>query len=483
MERADIPEKGKIRFTFDPRIEVWESVFGTQGRQPLGGFLTADSLGPATVPGLGSLNPAIQAASGLSAFAATLGNSLLAIRSERRTTPIAIEVGVTNRLSLGVMVPIVRVDVRETLRLDSTGNVGLNPKYFGYAPADSAFLHNFDAALAQLDAQIQGGSCAPNCAAATSLSQRAHGVRIAIGTATASPFLPVAGSPAGLGIDTAVIQIQRALQDTFAVSAFLDTLPLPVSRATPDDIQFLLSDPSFGYDYAPLIGTTKNEQYWMGDAELSAKYRLVEQGTYVGALKFVVRLPTGHQASPNDPFALSAGDHQTDLELGYIQEWTLAKRLWLNLNVRGGLQLAGQRERRVASPDLFWVLAAADARLDWKPGNYVAIDFAPMYRFAKTFSAGFTVGYYRQGLDHYTYPTSADSTALATRLGGPISASVLDPGTDRRFWQIGFAATYQGPIWETGFSVQQTVSGWGSGASVPAGTTFQIVFRTFHSLF
>jgi hypothetical protein len=111
------------------------------------------------------------------------------------------------------------------------------------------------------------------------------------------------------------------------------------------------------------------------------------------------------------------------------------------------------------------------------------VDFAPMYRFSKTFSAGVTASYYRQGLDRYTYQSAADSITVATNLGAPVSASVLNPGTARRYWQLGVAVTYQGPVWETGFSVQQTVTGWGAATSVPAATTFRLVFRAFHSLF
>jgi hypothetical protein len=210
---------------------------------------------------------------------------------------------------------------------------------------------------------------------------------------------------------------------------------------------------------------------------------VLETPAYAGALKFTVRLPTGHLASPNDPFALSSGDHQTDLELAYIQELTLWKRLWLNLNVRAGLQMQGLRDARVAPQGAFWVPIGASARLDWKPGNYAAIDVAPMYRFSKEFSAGLTASYYRQGLDRYTYRSAADSNTVAANLGAPVSASVLDTGTNRRSWQLGVAVTYQGPVWETGFSVQQTVTGWGASTSVPAATTFRIVIRAFHGLF
>jgi len=491
VERADTPKKGKLRLTFDPTVETWEAAFTPEGRQALGAFLSGDSLGSTAVPALGPMQTAVQTASGLSNFTASLGRTLLALRSERRVTPITAEVGLTDRLSVSLMVPIVRVDVRETLNVDSAGgNLGLNPLYFGGAASYAAFFSHFDAALASLDAQIQGGTCAPRCAEAQALSTEGHAVRNALnqavygtGPSSQSPFLPLAASKAGQGIDTTVITLQRQLADSFGVSGFPDTLALPVFAASPDDIQQLLTDPTFGFDYAPVERTPKFYRYWPGDAEVAAKYRVLVGHDYAGAVKFVVRLPTGHQASPNDPFALSTGDHQTDLEVGYIQEWTLWNRLWLNFNGRIGLQLAGQADRRVAPPGAFWIPAAAAARLDWKPGNYVALDFAPMYRFARQLAAGVTVTYYRQGLDHYTYATSQDSVALASRLGAPVSAGVLDAGTNRRDWQLGLALTYTGPVWETGFSVQQTVSGWGAGTSVPAATTFRLVFRTFHSLF
>ena len=491
VERADTPKKGKLRLTFDPTVETWEAAFTPEGRQALGAFLSADSLGSAGVPSLGAMQTAVQAASGLSAFTASLGRTLLALRSERRVTPLTAEVGLTDRLSVSLMVPIVRVDVRETLNVDSAAaNLGFNPLYFGGAASYTAFFSHFDQALAQLDAQISGGSCAPRCAEAQALSAQGHAVRSALsvavygtGPSSPSPFLPLARSAAGQGIDTTVITIQRQLADSFGVTGFPDTLALPAFAASSDDVQQLLTDPTFGFDYAPIERTPKFYRYWPGDAELAAKYRVLVGPDYAGAVTFTVRLPTGHQASPNDPFALSTGDHQTDLQLGYIQEWTLWNRLWLNANARVGLQLPGTTDRRVAPPGAFWVPAAAAARLDWKPGNYVALDLAPMYRFARTFAAGVTVGYYRQGSDRYTYAAPQDSVALATRLGAPVSAAVLDAGTNRRVWQLGLAVTYTGPVWETGFSVQQAVSGWGAGTSVPAGTTFRLVFRTFHSLF
>ena len=355
-ERADTPKKGKVRLSFIPTIETWEAAFGPQGRQPVGGFLSADSLGAGAVPSLAPMQSAVQTASGINAFAASLGHTLLAIRSERRVIPLAAEVGLTDRLSIGVMVPLVRVDVRETLNVDSvTGNLGLNPLYLGGGPGFTTFFAHFDNALTALNSQIQNGTCVPRCAEALTLYNQGLAIRNALdravygtGPSSQSPFLPLAGSAAGKGIDTTVSTIQRQLTDSFGIAGFPDTLGLPVFAAAPGDLAQVLSDPTFGYDYTPIERTPKFYRYWPGDAEVSAKYRVLVTPTYAGAIKVTVRLPTGHLASPNDPFALSSGDHQTDVELGYIQELTLWKRLWLNLNVRAGVQMQGLRDARVA---------------------------------------------------------------------------------------------------------------------------------------
>jgi hypothetical protein len=382
------------------------------------------------------------------------------------------------------------VDVRKAYVLDTTGNLGHNPLVFeGAAASYTAFFGAFDSSLTQLDQYIAANCPAnPSCGTAQALSTQGHAVRLALGRVIygtgptgRTPFVPLNQSPAGQAIDTTIAQIQRELADSFSIAGFTQSLTLPTTRVSGDDFSFFLADSAFGFNDTPFDRTIRREQYWLGDAEVSAKYRVVAGDRYAAAAAIVVRLPTGHLASPNDPFGVSTGDHQTDVEGRIIQEWTVGGRLWLNLNVRGGTQLAGQRERRVASPDQFWVTSAADARLSWKPGNYLGIDFAPMYKFNPNFAAGVTGSYYTQRRDHYSFLSPADSTALSTRLGVPTSAALLDAGTGFRFLRLGVAVTYTGPLWEAGFSVLQTVSG--GGAAVPASTVFRIVLRTYRVIF
>ena len=282
------------------------------------------------------------------------------------------------------------------------------------------------------------------------------------------------------------LTLEFGLTDRIAVSARLPLVRTNIragySRDSTADsahaaLDSLLADTT--YAFAPIGNSRRGLRYFPGDAELQARIRLgPAAGWYAAAAQLVVRLPTGHLDSPHNLFDLATGDHQTDIEVGVVQELTLADHLWLNLSVRGAQQRPGTRGRRVAPQDGLLVPRAATARLDWNPGDYFAVDCAPMYRFNRQFGAGFTVGYFTKGRDHYTFANPADSVALATRLGSPRSASVLNAGTSERRLRLGVAVTYVGPGFEGGLSLEQTVSG--RGGRIPVTSVFRIVMRTSH---
>jgi hypothetical protein len=134
---------------------------------------------------------------------------------------------------------------------------------------------------------------------------------------------------------------------------------------------------------------------------------------------------------------------------------------------------------RVAPQSELLVPHGALAKLNWDPGDYLAIDVAPMYRFSKFFGAGFTAGWFTKQHDHYSYRSVQDSVNVATNLGAPVAASVLDPGTAVRRWRVGVALTYVAPDVEGSFSFEQTVSASAAeaGTRVPAASVFRLVMR------
>src|SRR5205807_6128686 len=145
------------------------------------------------------------------------------------------------------------------------------------------------------------------------------------------------------------------------------------------------------------------------------------------------------------------------------QELPVGGVLWLNLAVRAARQQPGIRERRVGPADVLLLPRASLATLRWKPGDYAAVDFAPMLRLGRSFAVGPTVAYFTRQRDRYSFRTAGDSVALAAGLGAPRSAAVLDAGTSQRLVRLGWAMSYMdsGGGLEAGLSVEQTVSGAG----------------------
>jgi len=491
VERTDIPRRGTLRVTVDPRIITWDRQY-TNGTawQPLGAPLTGDTVGSAAIPSVARLEQDVRTASGLSGFLASLGKGLFSVRQERRTFPISAELGVTDRLAVSVMVPIVRVATRTRLQLSPTGsNLGANPlaTQAGADVAYTDFFAQFDDALMQLNDSITAGhyGCPP-CPQAQALAAQGAAVRDAlrrtvygVGT-TGSPFVPLAQSDAGLAIGSTVGTIQQDLATAYNIPSFTDPFLLSVDSLNPDRMAALLADPVLGYGYR--FSPFRNSfRLGLGDVELGAKYRIVTGSRYAAAVAGTVRLPTAGRGFADDLLRQSLGDHQLDVEARLIQELTVAGRVWLNLAVRAGVQRPGTRFVRVAPPTAVLVPAQAGVLLSWDPGDYAAVDFAPLYRFNPRFAAGLTLGYWSRGRDHFTFRTSQDSTDLETRLGTATSAAVLDQGTSERWLRVGAAVTFVGESVEGGFSVEQTISG--SGGRVPAATVFRIVLRKSWKVF
>ncbi len=495
VERTDIPRRGTLRVTVDPRIITWDRQYmsGTAW-QPLGAPLTGDSVGSAGIPSVARLEQDVRTASGLSGFLASLGKGLFSVRQERRTFPISAELGVTDRLAVSVMVPIVRVATRTRLQLSPTGsNLGANPlaTQAGADVAYTDFFAQFDDALMQLQDSISsnahyGCPSSPQCDQARALAAQGTAVRDAlrrtvygVGT-TGSPFVPLAQSDAGLAIGTTVGTIQQDLATAYNIPSFTDPFLLSVDSLNPDRMAALLADPVLGYGYR--FSPFRNSfRIGLGDVEIGAKYRIVTGSRYAAAVAGTVRLPTAGRDFADDLLRQSLGDHQLDVEARLIQELTVAGRVWLNLAVRAGVQRPGTRFVRVAPPAAVLVPAQAGVLLSWDPGDYAAVDFAPLYRFNPRFAAGLTLGYWSRGRDHFTFRTSQDSTDLETRLGTATSAAVLDQGTSERWLRVGAAVTFVGESVEGGFSVEQTISG--SGGRVPAATVFRIVLRKSWKVF
>jgi len=86
--------------------------------------LNTDSLGPAAVPQFTESQTAIRNLSGLTAFRLTAGNIVAAADSRVVTAPLILEYGITSRITIGAVIPLVETR--------SVVSAQLNPK-LGFA--------------------------------------------------------------------------------------------------------------------------------------------------------------------------------------------------------------------------------------------------------------------------------------------------------------------------------------------------------------
>src|SRR5436309_5633146 len=258
VERTDVPARGVLRVTFDPRIMTWNDEFTDAGRMKLGAPLTGDTVGGRYIPVVARLEQNVRVASGLAGFVASLGAGLLSVRQERRTYPIRAELGLSDRLSVSLMVPMVRVSTRASLQLSNRGaNLGVNPlvvNALGARGTDSVFFAQFDTALARLDQQAAGctGPCATRDSSAHwhAVRDALHGSVYGLGQ-TGSPFLPLDTSTAGKAIDSTVARIQRGLNVTFGIAGFDTTVALALDTLSGATFEQILVNPdSTGFGYA-----------------------------------------------------------------------------------------------------------------------------------------------------------------------------------------------------------------------------------------
>src|SRR5689334_11108638 len=141
---------GWVRLSVLNAWERYDSRFGENGTmRPLGEDFSTDSLGPRQLPRLAAIESGLQTLTNDPTQRLTFGR--LDVRSDARivTTPVALELGITRRLTLGVVVPVVqtrrtarvRVNQREKGDTTKTGNVGI-------------FSESQRAAKAALNAQV-----------------------------------------------------------------------------------------------------------------------------------------------------------------------------------------------------------------------------------------------------------------------------------------------------------------------------------------
>ncbi len=489
-DAAPIP-KGTLRFRVTTGWTRFDERFVADGRRSLTDEISADSLGSAQLPLLAPVEKGLRTLAADPTARLSLGK--LAAYSDARivTTPIAFEFGLTRRLSIGVMFPVVqtRRNIAFGINKDSSANVG----YIASRQRDSAAKLNalvyggFKSAadsLATLVARCPMNPTATGCAAVNLNSadaaaagalarQFADAVKAALGTDTsATRIAPKTGGTLATSIETERALLNARVRKYLGASAgattgvFTQSAPFSyIDLQGRNGVPGLLQGSLGGVDSLQttnklaLGGVTFGVQFQVFDRFLTDSISpagFQSRLAVGGGFKFEKLL----QDSARTLGTISAGNGSAvelhsamDVITGNLGG-TVAVRYMKYLPRTVNAPLVGD-------PEAFWpvpVFGAATATA----GSVAGLDLTPRWLIGSSFALDGHYGFERTGATTYERPAPPASclvcagvAALSTnarnaqRLGFGVRYSTVDS------WQRGQSGT---PL-EVSFTHLQTITG------------------------
>ncbi len=488
--------------------------------EPLGVDFNFDTIGVAQFENLVPAQNAVRALAAMPDFTASLGKSSVLIRDNVLTTPIAIDFGITRRISVSVVVPFVTATSTVDFRFNPTGReptLGFNPTLSSPSTiaANGDLLTQFDAAAAQLNTQL--ASCAANPAAAgcAALNANAGSARALILSAGAfaaglaqvyggragsvgSPFVPVVGTAAQTAIKARLAAF-KAQYAGFGNNAITGSVPLGAAPMTISDAATLFTNKTFGLGARPLERTINRG---IGDIDVGLKVKLfdtfgedpkarlaphgLQWRQSIGA---VYRIGTGTTDAADNFADVGTGNHQNDVELRSYTDLMYGKHFWVSVLAHFNFQLADQLTMRITdTPSQVLAAAYRQQTVQRDLGDVAELEIDPRWVMNDYMSISGHYYYRRKSADRYT------GTFNVTNLAGQpvtIDASALNQETEATEHRLGVGFSYSTlaaymrgkaglPFEISYFHFQTTL---GSGGNVPKLSQDQVQVRMYRKLF
>ena len=420
------------------------------------------------------------------------------------TTPFTLEYGVTNHLTLGVMVPVVQTHTTVFVELNpvarnprrvgnplgqSAANVGPNPAYLNNASAqgtNQAVVQSLITARQGLQNYVascqSSGSCSAQAVAqATQLIAQTTADSAAIATlyglnAHTSPFAPMGPTQAAIAANLKTLgdSISTLLGSSYSIGAPFGA----VSWAALQQLQKVATAvPGIAYDS---LGSP--DRISVGDVEISAAYKLLDSftdstGSFAlrALLRGVVRLPTGLPSYGMVPFELGTGTHQNGADLGMIVDARFSSLLMATLAAQYTAYFSNVAILRTPNSDYSLFPFQPPVPGSWREGNAIQVAATPRVQLTGDLSVNGAYALRRQAAPQYL-----------TSDGSP--APVFDATTEQRVG-VGFAYStvnrYQlgrsSFPFEVFFTHLETIAA--SGGLVPKYRRDQLEFRIYYRLF
>ncbi len=523
--------RGVVRVRVLTSLVNFSERFGknTPGRadgsaEPLGVDITLDTVGLRQFPSLAPVQAGLRSLTGITNFNLSLGKTVVVSQARVQTTPLVLEMGLTNRISIGAIVPIVSARNEITLSVNPTGregNVSFNPVRSGDATAaqnNATLVAQLDGARTQLTTLIATCTANPSASAlcpaviasgpglATGTGAFSQGITQLYGTSasTGAPFVPYAGTGADSAIRLRLTTLRSAYQQ-FGITAIAATTVGPARGVaiTPDGAQRILTDSAFGILAAPLRTFTRQG---LGDVEIAMKFRAFDSfGVGNDTARFnprgvnfrqsftgLFRLGTGTIESPDNFVDLSTGNGQNDVEVRSLSDLIIGRRFFTTFAARYVVQLADQQVLRINDqPDLELAALYRRRLVERDLGDQIEFEITPRFMFNDFFSVGAQYFFRSKAEDKYsgTFAVPQSESGLPSAI--TLDASTLNQessATEQRFGLgVSFSTTAAFARGKAKFPVEvqyfNSRSILGSGGEVPKLSIHQLQVRVYGRLF
>jgi hypothetical protein len=471
-----------------------DQLLGNGGDRNIGSLLAADSLGSAQIPAFASMENAIRNASGTSNFRLNAGQLSAVANSRVVTAPLILEYGLTSRVTIGVVVPLVETRTSLAAGLNykpGAANVGVNGS--SVIAANAALIQSMNAAASALQSQLAAcqsshstcGLTSAQQSAAQSLIQSTTSLSGSLATLygtsveTAQALIPL-DSSAIQGVIAARVQSIRdqysSLLGSDPITGVLTGAHGPAANA---QLQGILT--ALGHDTLQAIDRSS-----IGDITIGATYQLVNTypdsaaaaaspGAVAGHFVRVAanagyRFGTGEPANRNRFFDLGTGYGQAGITAGLAIDAQLVGNLSASAQGSYTAQLGSVDVSRIPNPQNIAFPLDLPVAGTYTAGNVLSVSLVPRYRLSGNFGITGRYTMVRVGADQYT-GTGATGAGLAAataqQLGmGLTYATIMS--LDRGPGRIPF---------EVSFNHLETISG--SGGPTPKTFVDQIELRVY----
>lgn len=489
-----ISPRGTLMVDFFPSTRAFGSGFGPDGtREGLGAPFAAEALGSEMLPQLEPFEDALRELSEAPNARFRLGTTRATVRGYESRFPIRVAWGITDRITVGAMVPIVRRRVEAGITFAPLdGNVGANP-FLADPEALDGFVSSVSEALTRAEGRVDAlcaeeGEDSTACREGRELLGSGEEFLTGLpGAFEGSPLAPMQESPLGQALLQRVDGLRTGIEE-LGEAPFEGTLPLPSDPLEETEFRELFLSPVYGSDRPPADSWPGIPE--LGDVEFHVTGLLVDREfgsnnddrtspslRLQTAGMVVLQLGTQQPDTLREHFEGQRPQGHTAVRVRLANE--LGIREWLGLGLHLELQQSesDQVRRRVAPADDPFDPERERVPVRWNPGRTVGVEVVPRVRLTPELSLGARYRYFARGPDEYEAVEGSVSGA---------DPQVLAPAGNVRSQYLGAELSYstmeraeEGLVFPFLVRMRLERAFSGRGGRVPADTRVEAGFRVF----